>query len=155
MAALVAAARRAAAGRSEPEVLQPVYDALAYFSRAAPRHFLDEDGSVFPRLSMRQPTLAPKLAALTAEHPAQVALHHRIAEAATGYALAPAARSGKALLEAALELETLHHRHVAVEDALFTQAAQLLTADDDREISAEMETRRDRDRRDGGGRRGG
>ena len=66
VAALVAAARRAAAGRAEPEVLQPVHDALAYFSRAAPRHFLDEDGSVFPRLSMRQPSLAPTPVAASA-----------------------------------------------------------------------------------------
>ena len=55
MTGLLAAARRLAAGRPEPTDLATVQDAVRYFERAVPRHFLDEEGSVFPRLSTRRP----------------------------------------------------------------------------------------------------
>ncbi|HUJ61872.1 MAG TPA: hemerythrin domain-containing protein, partial [Kofleriaceae bacterium] len=51
VAGLLAAARRLAAGRPEAGDLDAVHGAVAYFLRAVPRHFLDEEGSVFPRLS--------------------------------------------------------------------------------------------------------
>src|SRR6476646_1862352 len=79
MASLVEAARRLAAGRPHDSDVQTIHDAVAYFQRAVTRHFLDEEGSVFPRLSTRRPDLAADLAALSAEHPRQIALQSDVA----------------------------------------------------------------------------
>src|SRR3954468_13340380 len=68
MSALLEAARRLAAGRADDSDVQRVREAVAYFDRAVTRHFLDEEGSLFPRLSTRRPELAAELAALSAEH---------------------------------------------------------------------------------------
>ncbi|MGE3548014.1 MAG: hemerythrin domain-containing protein, partial [Kofleriaceae bacterium] len=144
MATLLEAARRLAAGRPEAEDIARVHAAVAYFERAVTRHFLDEEGSVFPRLSTRRPELAPELAALSAEHPTQVELQSKVAAAARELGEArPAA--GKALLDAATALAEAHVSHVGREDAIFRSAHELLTAEDDAEIVAEMETRRDRE----------
>src|SRR4029079_17184583 len=83
MTQLLEAARRIAAGRPHDTDAESVRDAVAYFARAVTRHFLDEEGSVFPRLSTRRPELAEALAALSAEHPAQIALQNAVAEAAS------------------------------------------------------------------------
>src|SRR6185295_7922377 len=82
MAGLLEAARRFAAGRASPEDLLIVRDAVAYFERSVTRHFLDEEGSVFPRLSTRRPELAPELESLSAEHPTQIELQGMVAAAA-------------------------------------------------------------------------
>jgi hemerythrin-like domain-containing protein len=159
MAGLVEAARRLAAGRPHDADVQTIHEAVAYFQRAVTRHFLDEEGSVFPRLSTRRPELAEALAALSAEHPAQIALQNAIAEAARNLDGDTRMAAGKALLELAESLASQHRRHVEREDALFKDAHAALTEQDDADILAEMETRRDRDgdgtKRAGGGGGGG
>jgi hypothetical protein len=151
MQALVAAARRLAAGRPEDGDVPAVHDAVAYFLRAVPRHFLDEEGSVFPRLSTRRPELAEALAALSAEHPPQIKLQTEIASISRELSSEARPTLGKQLLEAAELLAELHGGHVKREDELFAGAHEALTAEDDAEIVAEMETRRDRDGGGGGG----
>jgi len=153
MSELLEAARRFAAGRPESTDLECVRDAVAYFERSVRRHFLDEEGSVFPRLSTRRPELAAELAALSAEHPTQVELQARVATAVAALDGGTRPSAGKELLDAAVALAEAHTVHVGREDALFQIAQAALTAEDDAEISAEMETRRDRE--DGGGRRRG
>jgi hemerythrin-like domain-containing protein len=157
MAGLLAAARRLAAGRPEAGDVDTVHGAVAYFERAVPRHFLDEEGSVFPRLSTRRPELAEQLASLSAEHPAQIALQNAIASAAKQLDGEARPTAGKQLLEIAERLAEQHTSHVAREEELFKVAHEALTAEDDREIISEMETRRDRDgdNRGGGKGRGG
>lgn len=152
---LLAAARRLAMGRPDPGDPDTVHRAVTYFQHAVKRHFLDEEGSVFPRLSTRRPDLAPQLATLSSEHPAQIALQHAIAEAALGLSGSSQQGAGKRLLEATERLAELHRGHVAREDRLFDTAREVLTAEDDAEIVAEMETRRHRDGEHGGGGRGG
>lgn len=154
LAGLLAAARRLAAGRPEAGDVDAVHGAVAYFERAVTRHFLDEEGSVFPRLSTRRPELAQQLAALSAEHPAQIALQNAIASAAKQLDGEARQGAGKQLLEIAERLAEQHHAHVQKEDELFRAASEALTAEDDREIVTEMETRRDRDSENGGGGRG-
>jgi hypothetical protein len=158
MAGLVEAARRLAAGRPHDSDVATVHEAVAYFRRAVTRHFLDEEGSVFPRLSTRRPELAEALAALSADHPPQIALQNAIAEAARNLNGETRFAAGKALLELAEQLAAQHRAHVEREDALFKDAHVALTEQDDTDILAEMETRRDRDGRDkepGSNRRGG
>lgn len=166
MSRLLDAARRLAAGRPHDTDLEVVREAVAYFERAVTRHFLDEEGSVFPRLSTRRPELAEALAALSAEHPTQIALQNAVAECAKQLDDDARPGAGKALLEVAEKLAEQHRLHVEREDAIFRDAHEALTAQDDADIVAEMETRRDRDSADGriregggrgmgGGRRGG
>lgn len=151
MAGLLEAARRLAAGRPEPTDLSKVHEAVAFFERSVTRHFLDEEGSVFPRLSTRRPELAEALATLSAEHPSQIMMQVQIAEAVKGLDDSGRPGAGKTLLDAAEALAAAHRSHVSREDDLFATAESALTEQDDLEISAEMETRRDRDEGDGGG----
>jgi hemerythrin-like domain-containing protein len=158
MANLLEAARRLAAGRPDPDDVQSVHQAVAYFDRSITRHFLDEEGSVFPRLSTRRPELAADLAALSAEHPIQIALQTEIAAAAQQLDGEARPSAGMALLDAATRLADAHRAHVAREDEIFKLAQDALTEADDIDIVAEMETRRDRDgegRSHGGGGGGG
>src|SRR5262245_16573237 len=113
MTQLLDAARRLAAGRPHDTDVNVVRDAVAYFERAVTRHFLDEEGSVFPRLSTRRPELAEALASLSAEHPAQIALQNAVAEAAKHLGNDARPGAGKALLELAERLAEQHHQHVA------------------------------------------
>lgn len=142
MAELLDAARRFAAGRPEAGDLARVHDAMAYLEDTVTRHFVDEDGSVFPRLSMRRPELAALLAVLSGEHPTQIAIQAELAAAVRALDGAARPSAGKALLDAATKLAEAHHAHAAREDAIFEGAHAALTAQDDREIIAEMEMRR-------------
>src|SRR5215470_11446527 len=153
MARLLDAARRFAAGRPEDGDLDSVHEAVAYFGRAVTRHFVDEEGSVFPRLSTRRPELAAALAELSAEHPAQIAMQAEVAAAARDLDDEARPAAGKTLLDAATRLAEAHRAHVGREDEVFAAAQEALTAEDDAEIVAEMETRRGRD--DNGGHRHG
>lgn len=150
MSQLLEAARRLAAGRPHDTDLDVVRDAVAYFERAVTRHFLDEEGSVFPRLSTRRPELAEALASLSAEHPAQIALQNAVAECVRQLDGESRPGAGKALLEVAERLAEQHRMHVAREDEIFRGAHEALTAQDDSDIVAEMETRRDRDSEESG-----
>jgi len=145
IAELLEVARRIAAGRPDDGDLQRVREAVAYFDRSVTRHFLDEEGSVFPRLSTRRPDLAPDLAALSSEHPPQIELQQAVAAVARELDGESRPAQGKQLLDAATRLADAHRAHVAREDQLFRAAYEALTAEDDAEIVAEMETRRDRD----------
>jgi hemerythrin-like domain-containing protein len=145
MGQLLDAARRLAAGRPHDTDVDVVRDAVAYFARAVTRHFLDEEGSVFPRLSTRRPDLAGALAALSAEHPAQIALQNAVAECAKQLDGESRFGVGKQLLEVAERLADLHRNHVAKEDEIFAASGDALTPQDDADIVAEMETRRGRD----------
>ncbi len=149
MSQLLDAARRLAAGRPHDTDVDVVRDAVAYFERAVTRHFLDEEGSVFPRLSTRRPDLAEALAALSAEHPAQIALQNAVAECAKQLDGESRFGVGKQLLEVAERLAELHRGHVTKEDEIFAAAGAALTVLDDADIVAEMETRRGRDSENG------
>ncbi|HEX8109427.1 MAG TPA: hemerythrin domain-containing protein, partial [Kofleriaceae bacterium] len=145
MGRLLDAARRFAAGRPEAGDLDAVHEAVAYFGRAVTRHFVDEEGSVFPRLSTRRPELAAALAELSAEHPAQIAMQAEVAAAARDLDGDARPAAGKTLLDAATRLADAHRSHVGREDQIFATAHEALTAEDDAEIAAEMEMRRDRE----------
>ena len=145
MAGLLEAARRLAAGRPDATDLARVRDAVAFFESAVTRHFRDEEGSVFPRLSTRRPELAAELASLSAEHPPQIEMQGAVALAAAALDGRSRQGAGKQLLDASMRLAEAHQAHVGREDALFAVAQGALTAEDDHEIVAEMETRRDRD----------
>src|SRR5678815_4309 len=107
MTQLLEAARRLAAGRPDDGDLERVRGAVAYFERAVARHFVDEEGSVFPRLSTRRPELAAALDLDGDSRP----------------------NAGKVLFDAATRLADAHRAHVGREDALFATAHEALTAE--------------------------
>src|SRR5262245_9409092 len=139
MAELLEAARRFAAGRPDDGDLDRVHEAIGYFERAVTRHFVDEEGSVFPRLSTRRPELAQTLAELPAEHPTQITMQAEVAAAARDLDSDARPNAGKVLLDAATRLAEAHRAHVGREDQIFAAAHEALTAEDDAEIVAEME----------------
>jgi iron-sulfur cluster repair protein YtfE (RIC family) len=146
---LIEAARRLAGGRGGDDALGTVHEAVGFFTRAVPRHFADEEVSLFPRLRARRPDLAGELDRIVAEHPVHLALAQRIADLAAGWQAPPRPADARALLELAEELGALHGAHVAAEQVVFAAAAEVVPADEDAAIAAEMQGRR------GGGGGGG
>ena len=144
MARLCESAERLAEGAPLPDDLEVIADALAFLERSSPRHFADEEQSLFPRLKERDPSLAPELDRIAAEHRDHEARHA---------ALRALFEAGDAqgLSEAADGLEVVYRRHVSDEDNLFARARTLLTPEDDFAIVAEMDGRRGRGGGGGGG----
>ncbi|HRC57568.1 MAG TPA: hemerythrin domain-containing protein, partial [Kofleriaceae bacterium] len=154
MSKLLAAARRLADGLdADHGELSEVSAGVEYLHRSVPRHFLDEEQSLFPRLERRMPELGAALSKLVAEHAVHRRLHERIAEASSE--LAQGARPGAAtrLLEAVRELAALYEAHAGQEDEYFVLAARVLSPSELLEIEDEMERRRAGG--GGGGGRGG
>ena len=143
------AARRLTGGRGGDDALAVVRDAVAYLGRAVPRHFADEEKSLFPRLVALRPDLREEIDRIVAEHPVHLALHERIAAVVAGWDGEPRPADAMPLLELAEELERLHGAHVAAEQVVFAAAAEVVGDEDDRAIASEMESRR------GGGGGGG
>jgi hemerythrin-like domain-containing protein len=114
-----------------------VGDVLDFLDRSTPRHFLDEEESLFPRALARAPEHAETIAALVADHREQEKLHARLRVRLDAGDL-------PAVLAEAEALVALHRRHVAVEDELFPKLAEILGADEWAAIAAEMQGRRGR-----------
>ena len=144
---LLAAARRLAAGRPDAGDVAAVQGAASELAEAARRHFLDEDGSVFPRLSTRRPELAEAIARLSAEHAPQIAMQTALADAAKALDGGSRPGAGKVLLELAEKFGAQQRAHDQQEETLLADAGGALTAEDDAEIAAEMATREQRDER--------
>jgi hypothetical protein len=133
-----------ASHRRQEEVLRELHDAvtrgdaegideaLHFLGRAVPRHFADEEESLFTRVPP-----SDDLARLIAEHREHEALVDELRHSPDPAPVVAA-------------LEALHARHVALEDRVFPALRAGLTAADLDAMAAEMESRRGR----GGGRRG-
>jgi hemerythrin-like domain-containing protein len=111
--------------------------ALGFLGRSTPRHFADEEESLFPRVVARAPAMADGLDALAAQHREHEALHARLAGAAGDPAR---------MLRALDALEDLHQRHVETEDMLFPALRLVLEPEDLAAIEDEMQGRRGRSR---------
>src|SRR5690242_11610732 len=80
MLALRDAARRLAGGRGGEEEVAVVRDAVDFLERAVPRHFADEEASLFPRLRRRRPDLGNEIDRIVAEHAVHLELGLQIAK---------------------------------------------------------------------------
>jgi hypothetical protein len=116
-----------------------VAEAIEFLERTSRRHFADEEESLFPRLAARDPGLTIALDRIAGEHRDHEARHARLR------AHLEAGRTSQLLPEAEA-LDAVYRRHVAEEDELFSRARDLLDADDDDAILAEMDARRGRSR---------
>jgi hemerythrin-like domain-containing protein len=114
-----------------------VADVLDFLERTTPRHFADEEESLFPRLVARAPDLADAVARLIAEHRDHERIHARLRVRFDAGDL-------PAVLAEAEGLDALYRRHVAEEDALLPRIAAILDADELAAIAAEMQGRRGR-----------
>jgi iron-sulfur cluster repair protein YtfE (RIC family) len=151
MLALVDAARRLSGGRGGDEALAVVRDAADFLGRAVPRHFADEEASLFPRLRARRPDLGNEIDRIVAEHALHLELGDRIAGFAAQWGAPPRPAEAIELLELAERLAALHEEHVAAEQVVFAAAVQAVTPDDDDAITREMDARRGRGGGGGGG----
>jgi hemerythrin-like domain-containing protein len=150
VSALLSAARRIAAGRGNEEDVDVVRDVAGFFERATPRHFADEETSLFPRLRDRgDADVGALLDRIAAEHRAHERAH---AELRRCVGAVPddgqvSATDGAALLAVATEIDRMYRDHIALEDAELIPAAQrLLDEDDLTAIITDMESRRGRGR---------
>ena len=122
---------------------------LRYFREAAPKHTLDEEESLFPRLRRHQDgeslTALALLDGLHAEHTEAEIKHQRVddlgrAWLADGRLSADNARIFISLLK---ELRATYEKHIAVEDdALFPLAEKILDRAELEAIAQEMAVRR-------------
>jgi hemerythrin-like domain-containing protein len=119
--------------------LDAVADSVAFLERTSPRHFGDEEESLFPRLRARDAALGPTLDRIAAEHRDHEARHARLRAAVE------AGRTSAVIAEVE-GLDEVYRRHVAEEDQLFARAAALLDAADHEAILTEMDARRGRSR---------
>ena len=124
MHALVGATRRVAGGGFTSDDQAAVEDAIDYLLRSAPRHFADEEESLFPRLRAKRPDLADDLARIATEHREHEAMHMRLG-ALWAKASGGDRSAARALDDEAQRLASLYERHVAEEDAIFTRIQEL------------------------------
>jgi hemerythrin-like domain-containing protein len=133
----------------KPESSQALRNALMYFRNGAPKHTLDEEESLFPRLRKsgdpRVPSIEKTLRELEHDHAQADAAHAEI-DALGEQWLAQGSLSEEQRtrwLVLAENLQAHYERHIAVEERdIFTAARQILTAEDQRQIGAEMARRR-------------
>jgi hemerythrin-like domain-containing protein len=122
---------------------------LRYFRDAAPKHTLDEEESLFPRLRSKQgqwsqPTFA-LLDSLHSEHE-EAEIKHRMVDD-LGRAWIAAERLSpddhRTLISLLKDLRTVYEKHIAVEDnELFPLAAKVLGRSELETIAQEMAARR-------------
>src|SRR5512143_151832 len=124
MRALVAATRRVEQGGFTPEDQAAVEEAIDYLLRSVPRHFADEEESLFPRVLAQRPALKAELDRLVTEHREHEALHMRIA-ALWPRAIAGDRSAARGLDDEAQRLASSYERHVAEEDGLFVRLTDL------------------------------
>lgn len=118
--------------------------ALTYFKEAAPKHTLDEEESLFPRMRAAGAE-HPALETLEEDHCAAEAMHHLVDDLGQRWLQDKKIGSAeRALLGVTLgKLAELYQEHIRTEDeVLFPMAAQLLKPQVLTQIGEEMARRR-------------
>ncbi|MFN7928085.1 MAG: hemerythrin domain-containing protein [Blastocatellia bacterium] len=131
----------------QPEYRTAFTTALRYFREGAPKHTLDEEESLFPRLhkSPKAQAMLCRLADLHADHAVAEARHHTVEVLGSRWldeeTLTPT--DVQSLAEKLEQLSALYQRHIAIEDAeIFPLAGQILKREELAEIAQEMAARR-------------
>jgi|1185.fasta_scaffold46514_3 hemerythrin-like domain-containing protein len=147
----IAVAEHARGGPLAPAHRADLESALTYFATAAPRHTLDEEQSLFPRLRACAHPLAARaletVARLERDHD-DAEHHHAAVDRLVRRWLSDDALEvdeASALRRHLAALQALYREHIAIEDGeLFPAAARVLSPGDIRDIGREMAARRAR-----------
>lgn len=146
---LISVTRQGGGGALSAEQRTVLEGALRYFREAAPKHRMDEEESLFPRISALQrpeakPALA-RLAALEQDHAAAEAAHEEVERlgglwlAKGGLTPDEAGRLGELLGR----LSALYQKHIQIEEAdIFPLAGKILDPAAIKAIGEEMAARR-------------
>jgi hemerythrin-like domain-containing protein len=128
-------------------------NALRYFREAAPKHTVDEEQSLFPRLKALHPDESALVFAdmevLEGEHQWAEALHAEVDRLGQKYITAGtlSEADASAFQNAVEALFAMYERHIKLEDeSLFVFAAKVLSDSDKFAIAQEMAARRKSDR---------
>jgi len=146
---LIAISEEARGAKLDDLQRQPFEVGLRYFREAAPKHTLDEEESLFPRLRLHKNgeslTAFALLDGLHADHTEAEIKHRRVDDLGRAWLaderLSPDnARSFISLLK---ELRAIYEKHIAVEDnELFPLAGRILDRAELEAIAREMAARR-------------
>jgi hemerythrin-like domain-containing protein len=146
---LATIASQARDGTLSGEQNEALRAALRYFKNAAPKHTLDEEESLFPRLLVSQDSRARSAAGslqkLTTDHALATELHEQVELLADRWVwdakLSPS--DGDLLVVTLGKLTEFYKTHIAFEEReVFTLAASVLTAFEVQSIGREMAARR-------------
>jgi hemerythrin-like domain-containing protein len=121
--------------------------ALHYFDESGPRHNMDEENSLFPRLrAMQAAAVLEKVNRLESEHGEAGALHTEAAHLYSKWMAEDGLCTDEAmrLLMITEELQTLYREHIHIEeDVVFPIAAKLLDRDAVAAMGSEFRIRRE------------
>lgn len=146
---LITVTRQVQGGKLSVEQRKALETAIFYFERAVPKHTLDEEKSLFPR--MRASGHLPAQAALAvldslnADHAAAGEMHNQVEALVRRWLEGGELSGGQArrLTEMLDELSAIYQRHIAAEDnEVFPLAASLLEKSEIEAIGREMAARR-------------
>ena len=130
-----------AAGSGSEEDRENARQLLNFFTRSVPRHFADEEQSVFPRLSEAHAALAEKL---TADHRIHESALDALLVAIDTWREPPDVDRATEFLHLAERLEQLYREHAALEDVELLPVIKALPEEVLEEIATEMAGRRGR-----------
>ena len=142
---LLTVAQQRNGGELDDEQRQAFDVALTYFRDAAPKHTLDEEDSLFPRMRERRIDALAVLNELHKDHTSAEWLHNRVDELGIKWLaegrLSP--EDAQLLVNMIEQLSETYTRHIAVEDnELFPLAATILNPTELGAIAQEMALRR-------------
>ena len=145
---LITVAEQARGGVLAEHQRQALETALQYFREAGPKHTLDEEDSLFPRMRMRAAATNKPLALLTdlhSDHVAVVTRHDAVNELGLRWLSNGqlAVEEAEGLIELLHGLRETYQEHIEIEETkVFPFAAKLLTPGDLEEMGKEMAQRR-------------
>jgi hemerythrin-like domain-containing protein len=141
-------ARQAQGHALNTDERKAVEAALRYFDESGPRHNLDEEDSLFPRLrAMKAAEVLEKVKRLETEHGEAGVLHREAGQLYSKWMVEGglSADKGMRLQTIAEELQRLYREHIHIEeDVVFPVAAKLLDRDAVAAMGSEFRIRRDR-----------
>jgi hemerythrin-like domain-containing protein len=144
---LVKVARQAQGRALNTEEQGAVEAALRYFGESGPRHNMDEEESLFPRLrELGAAAVLEDVQRLESEHEKGGTLHHEAAQLYSNWRAEKSldAHATTRLLTIAEELQRIYLRHIHIEeDVVFPLAAKLLGRDTLSAMGSEFKSRRE------------
>ena len=146
---LITISKQAQGGSLSLEQREALEAALAYFKQAAPKHTLDEEESLFPRLracrNLQAQAALSMLEVLQADHQVADQMHQQVESLTRQWLIEGklSAMQSQQLTTTLDELADIYQRHITVEDQqIFPLAGTLLEKPELEIVGREMAARR-------------